>query len=143
DNGTIHTERMKRVVGLAGNMPVTFHRAFDRCSDPVQALEDLIDCGCKRLLSSGQHPSVMNGLPLLAKLNTQANERIIIMPGSGLNSGNVREVLEKTKCQEVHTAARKSFSNGEVFSPESMQEKLQYVGVDQEEIKAILSQISS
>lgn len=76
-------------------MPVTFHRAFDRCSDPVQALEDLIDCGCKRLLSSGQHPSVMNGLPLLAKLNTQANERIIIMPGSGLNSGNVREVFKR------------------------------------------------
>ncbi len=85
----------------------------------------------------------MNGLPLLAALNTQAKERIIIMPGSGLNAGNVLEILDKTKCREIHTAARKSYSQGGVFSPASMQEKLQFIGVDQEEIKAILSKISS
>lgn len=138
--GNIHQDQLRRVMELAGQMEVTFHRAFDRVIQPLQALEEIIDAGCKRILTSGQYPSCMNGLPLIKHLVQQANDRIIIMPGSGLNSTNVRQLLMESGAIECHTAARKNILT-EVNSPESMNETLTYTGVDSNEIKLILNEI--
>lgn len=136
-DGNIDKPFVHELVQLAAPMEVTFHRAFDRALDPLKALEDIIDCGCKRILSSAQHPVLTDGLSLLAELVAKAGNRIVIMPGSGLNSRNLAHVAQVTKAREFHTAARMQYENKEVFSPESMREHLQYTTVNEEEIRAL------
>ena len=136
-DGYIDIEMLAALVALASPMEVTFHRAFDRCHNPLKSFEDIIGCGCKRILTSGQHPSVEDGLNLVKELVTQARDRIIIMPGSGLNSMNVDKIAHDTGAVEFHTAARKREHRPFVFSPETMNEELSFISVDAEEVKRI------
>lgn len=106
-DGSIDTERMKRVVEWAFPMKVTCHRVFDTTPDPFAALEALIDCGCERILSSGHQTTAVEGIPLLTRLVQEAGDRIIIMPGSGVRSSNL-EALLKTGAAEYHTSARRN-----------------------------------
>jgi copper homeostasis protein len=120
-------------------MQVTFHRAFDRCVDPIQGLEDIIETGCHRILTSGQVPNVANALPLIKLLVDQANVRIIIMPGSGVRANNINEILVRTGVVEIHSSARKNNPSKMEFNVASMNENLQSTGVDVDEIKIMLS----
>ena len=138
-DGTIDTARTKRLVDMASPMEVTFHRAFDRCKDPFKALEDIIATGCKRILTSGQVPNAADALPLLKKLIEQAGDRIIIMPGSGVRSNNIKEIITATGAKEIHSSARKMQASQMLYTKDSMQENLQATGVDTEEIKKMLS----
>ena len=138
-DGTIDTARTKRLVDMASPMEVTFHRAFDRCKDPFKALEDIIATGCKRILTSGQVPNAADALPLLKKLIEQAGDRIIIMPGSGVRSNNIKEIITATGAKEIHSSARKMQVSQMQYTKDSMQENLQATGVDTEEIKKMLS----
>ncbi len=138
EKGQVDTQKLKSIVKLAKPMQVTFHRAFDRTAKPLKALEEIIACGCTRILSSGQYPSVYQGMDNIRLLIEKAADRIIIMPGSGLHSGNVKEIALKTGATEFHTAARKSVSHNKIVSPKTMQEKLSYTSVDPKEIKKIL-----
>ena len=140
-DGSIDTARTKRLVDLASPMEVTFHRAFDRCKDPFKALEDIITTGCKRILTSGQVPNAADALPLLKKLVEQAGDRIIIMPGSGVRSNNIKEILTATGAKEIHSSARKMQVSQMLYSKDSMQENLQATGVDTEELKKMLSEL--
>lgn len=142
-DGNIDVERTSQLVALAENMQVTFHRAFDRCQDPIKGLEDIIHTGCKRILTSGQVPNVQNALPLVNQLVKLANERIIIMPGSGVRANNIKNIVDTSGVVEVHSSARKMFPSNMHFQKESMHEKLQYTGVDVQEIKEMLSQLIS
>lgn len=105
-DGSIDVARTAELVELAYPMGVTFHRAFDRCKDPFEALEQLIEVGCERLLTSGQKPSVVDGVDLVAELNKKADDRIIIMPGSGVREKNIKMLAEKTGCTEFHSSLR-------------------------------------
>lgn len=105
-DGTIDITRTSVLAELAYPMGVTFHRAFDRCLNPFEALEELIEIGCERILTSGQMPSVNDGVDLIAELNKMANDRIIIMPGSGVRSDNIKMMAEKTGCVEFHSSLR-------------------------------------
>ena len=100
--GDIDTEALRLMVEASEGKPFTFHRAFDKCRNPQEALEQIIDAGCKRILTSGQQPSAEQGIPLLHELNKQANGRIIIMPGGGVNEKNARLILDQTGCIEIH-----------------------------------------
>lgn len=142
EKGNVNKESTKAAVALAFPMEVTFHRAFDRANNPEQALEDCIACGCKRILTSGQFPSLMNGLNTLKLLVEKAQDKIIIMPGSGLKSDNIKEVMDLIGAKEYHTAARKKIYNEDVFSPTTMNEQMNYIGIDPTEIKHILSIIN-
>lgn len=142
-DGTIDTERTKRLVEIASPMEVTFHRAFDRCIDPFQALEDIISTGCKRILTSGQVPNVADGLPLMKKLVEQAGDRIIIMPGSGVRSNNIDQIIQSTGAKEIHSSARQMQSSKMLYTKASMNENLQATGVDTEEIKKMLASLES
>ena len=104
--GTIDKENLLRLIDLAYPMDVTFHRAFDRCKEPLSALETIIECGCSRILTSGQKPKAVDGKELIQKLIEQADERIMIMPGSGINSSNISEICQFTKAIEFHSSAR-------------------------------------
>lgn len=105
-DGSIDVERMKRLVDAVYPLGVTFHRAFDRCRDAFEALEQLIQIGCERILTSGQQPAAPQGVELIAELNQRADGRIIIMPGSGVRTDNIRFLADRTGCTEFHSSLR-------------------------------------
>ena len=142
-DGSIDTVRTKRLVDLASPMEVSFHRAFDRCNDPFKALEDIIATGCKRILTSGQVPNAADATPLLKKLVEQAGDRIIIMPGSGVRSNNIKEIMQATGAKEIHSSARKMQASQMHYAQDSMNENLQATGVDADEIKKMLEKLQS
>ncbi|HEX3166685.1 MAG TPA: copper homeostasis protein CutC [Chitinophagaceae bacterium] len=105
-DGTIDMTRTSELIELAYPLEVTFHRAFDRCKDPFAALEELIEIGCQRILTSGQKPTVSEGVDLIAELNKKADDRIIILPGSGVRKDNIKMLAEKIGCLEFHSSLR-------------------------------------
>lgn len=107
--GDIDVPLMRRLIVEAGEMSVTCHRAFDVCRDKVQGLEQLIELGCHRVLTSGGAATALEGVDELAKLVVQAAERIIIMPGCGVNATNIEELARRTKAREFHLSARSSY----------------------------------
>lgn len=142
EDGSLHQSQLKQIVRLASSMQITFHRAFDRCKKPEATMEQLIDLGVNRILTSGQFPRVMEGVANLKKYTEQANGRIIIMPGSGLSSENVNFIASQTRANEFHTAARKTHYNHQIYSPASMQENLNHTTVNKEEVRKIKSILS-
>jgi copper homeostasis protein len=140
-DGTIDTKRTSQLTELAYPLDVTFHRAFDRTVDAMQALEDAIDCGCTRILTSGQHPNAFEGKDLIKQLVQQAADRIIIMPGSGIRSNNIRAIADYTGANELHSSARKNIPSNMIFNQPSMNENLQQVTVDETEIKSMIKLI--
>lgn len=105
EDNTINGEQNKMLVDLAKPFPCTFHRAFDEVINPFQALEQLIDCGFKTILTSGQSQNVMEGINRLTELVTKANNRITIMPGGGLRSTNIETIQQNTKAIYYHSSA--------------------------------------
>ena len=114
-DGTVDKENMALLMEAAGNTPVTFHRAFDHTSDPMLALEDIIGLGCRRILTSGCMPTAKEGLPLLSRLVKEAGDRIIIMPGCGINETNIEETARLSGAKEFHFSARESVESGMIF----------------------------
>lgn len=111
-DGDIDVARTRELVQLAAPMQVTFHRAFDVARNPQQALEDIIACGCNRLLSSGQEPTALAGAAQLAQLREQAGDRLSVMPGAGVRANNIAELVRQTGCSEFHTSARAPLPSG-------------------------------
>lgn len=105
-DGTIDMERNRELIAAAEGMSVTFHRAFDMCKNPFESLEQIIALGCDRLLTSGQQPTAIEGISLLSQLVEKAGDRIIIMPGSGVNEDNIAILADQTKAKEFHFSAR-------------------------------------
>lgn len=105
-NGEIDTARLTQIVEWAYPMGVTCHRVFDATPDPFKALEDIIACGCERILTSGQKSTAPEGISLLAKLVQEAAGRIVIMPGAGVRSSNIEQLIKETGAVEFHTSAR-------------------------------------
>jgi copper homeostasis protein len=99
-------ERMKRIVEWATPMGVTCNRVFDNTPDAFQALEDLIACGCERILTSGQSSAAPHAGALLGRLVQQAKGRIIIMPGAGVKSTNLERLIRESNATEYHASAR-------------------------------------
>ena len=111
-DGDIDVPRTQRLVELAAPMPVTFHRAFDVARDPSKALEDIIDAGCNRLLTSGQEASAPEGAALIAELRQAAGKRLVVMPGAGVRLNNIARLVSETGCVEYHTSGRMPIANG-------------------------------
>jgi copper homeostasis protein len=106
-DGTIDKRRLKNLVALADPMSVTFHRAFDVTADAFNALEDIIECRCDRILTSGQQTTAMEGADLISQLIKMAADRIIIMPGGGVRPENLVSLIAKTHAAEIHSSAKK------------------------------------
>jgi copper homeostasis protein len=104
--GEVDKPLMRQLINAAKDMSVTFHRAFDMTSDPFKALEDCIELGCARILTSGQQAKADEGLDLLYQLKQQAAGRIILLAGSGVNPSNIKRIHEKTGITEFHFSAR-------------------------------------
>lgn len=114
-DGDIDVSVCRRLVEAAGNMSVTFHRAFDMCREPMQALEDIIALGCNRLLTSGRAGTAVEGVALLKQLVEAAGDRLVIMPGCGVNADNARHILDATGACEIHASARRSVGSGMIY----------------------------
>ncbi len=141
EDATIDKMHCSILVNLAYPMGVTFHRAFDRVVNMEQALEDVIEIGCERILTSGLYPTAEEGESNLKKLIEQANERIIIMPGSGVRASNIAQIASHTGALEFHSSARKMMGSTMNTFNDSMKENLQSVDVDVEEIKMMLENL--
>jgi len=110
EQNEIDFERNKQLVALAKPMQTTFHRAFDCLKNPMLGLEQIIELGFDRILTSGLESTAIEGKILLKKLIEQAQEKIIILPGSGLNSQNISDFIAFTKTKEIHASAKKIIS---------------------------------
>lgn len=142
-DGTVDKIRTSQLVNLAYPMSVTFHRAFDRANDPFYAMEDIIECGCERILTSGQQPSALEGIELISALIKKAEERIIIMPGSGLRSDNIISIAQQSSAIEFHSSARTTMDSKMSFNNPSMKEQLKTVVLDAAEVSKMATLLSS
>ncbi|HEV9038265.1 MAG TPA: copper homeostasis protein CutC [Puia sp.] len=142
-DGTIDTARCARLVEMAYPLGVTFHRAFDWASNPFQAMETIIGLGCERILTSGQRPTAEEGAELIDQLIREADERIVIMPGSGVRASNIVELAEKTGASEFHTSARVLKASAMTYVNAGMKENQSVVLAGEEEIKKIREQLTA
>jgi copper homeostasis protein len=126
-DGRVDKKRCSTLVNLAYPLGVTFHRAFDRTEDPFEALEDIIEIGCERILTSGQKQNALEGAALIKQLINKADDRIIIMPGSGVRSENIVQIAETTGAVEFHSSARIQLENK--------------ISVEENEIKMMLTSL--
>ena len=114
-DGTLDKKRCKELVDKARPLKVTCHRAFDMTRDPFEALEDCIEVGFDRILTSGQQAQALKGADLIGELIKKANGRIAIMPGSGVNENTVEEIITKSKATEIHFSATSSRESGMIY----------------------------
>ena len=105
-DGEVDKVLLRRFVEAAGDLPVTFHRAIDVCRDPSVALEDIIETGCARVLTSGGKATALEGAEVIAQLVKQAGDRIIIMPGAGVTPENIAQLARITGAKEFHFTGR-------------------------------------
>lgn len=141
-DGRVDKKRCMELVQLAYPLSVTFHRAFDRTYNMLEALEDVIEIGCERILTSGGVPNAMDGAEQLKLLVEQAAQRISIMPGSGVNAANIAQLATITSAEEFHSSARKKTLSLMEFNQPTMNETLVSYGVDTAEIKGMLEALS-
>lgn len=143
-DNTVDIVRTKQLIELSKPLPFTFHRAFDWTPDPFEALEQLVDLGAERILTSGQETSAEKGLGLLKQLKEKANSRITILPGGGIDPQNAK-VFRDLGFTELHASATTLNSVNEppkisMNSPQFFDETVEVVS-DVEKIKGILNQI--
>jgi len=106
-DNTIDLERTKELIELSRPLEFTFHRAFDKIIDPIKGLEELIEIGADRILTSGQEDSAIKGIKLIEKIIEIATDRIAIMPGSGVKSDNIKEFIA-IGANEIHGSFSKN-----------------------------------
>ena len=111
-DGDVDMERCYGLIAAAGHVGVTFHRAFDLVRDPHRALDDVIALGCERVLTSGQQTSAIAGAELIRALIMQADGRIGIMPGAGVNERNITALAAATGAREIHASAKRLRPSG-------------------------------
>ena len=108
EDGTIdeHTNRWLIQPILSAGKDAVFHRAFDLTPDPIPALDTLIGLGFTRVLTSGQTPTAVQGAPTIRQLIEHADDRIGVLPGSGITPDNVAQLVRETGCTQVHASLR-------------------------------------
>lgn len=107
-DGTVDTERNSQLINMARQhgLAATFHRAFDFCKNQEKAMEEIISVGFERILTSGGKSTAMEGASVIRNLIKQANGRIQIMPGGGINEHNVADLVRYTGATEIHSSVR-------------------------------------
>jgi copper homeostasis protein len=134
----IDTERLKRIVEWAGPMGVTCNRVFDCAPDPFKALEDVIRCGCERILTSGQKSAAPDAGELLGKLVQQAGRRIRLMPGAGVKSSNIAKLKRESGAWEFHASARVAAPNPVTYLNPAVSDYGSVYLADEAEVRALV-----
>jgi copper homeostasis protein len=102
-DSTVDVERTRELVEAARPLEVTFHRAFDNAPDLLRALDDVIETGATRILTSGGANGAPEGAANLRQLVSVAGDRIVVMPGGGLHSANIAQIAADTRAKEFHS----------------------------------------
>lgn len=137
-DGNIDTECMKQVIEWAYPMGVTCNRVFDGTPDPFTALEELISCGCERVLTSGQRSAAPEAGKLLGDLVTHAAGRISVMPGAGIKSDNLSRLIDESKATEYHASARIVAENPVTFVNRNVSDYGNVYIADESEVRAMV-----
>lgn len=144
-DGRLDVDRMRRLVSICGSRDAVCHRCFDVVPDPLEALEQLIDLGVTRLLTSGQRAFASDGAPLIKKLVEQAAGRIEILPAGGLRMSNVVDFLAETGCSCVHLAPFKeqtdpsTLGNPEIeYAPTSLPKESVFHLIDRQQVADVV-----
>lgn len=146
-DGSIDIENNQRLKDAAGDMSVTFHRAFDHCANPMLALEQLCELGIDRILTSGQQPTAEQGIDLLRTLNKAAAGRIKILAGCGVNENNISKIHEETGVNEFHFSARipvkshMQYANPNVYMGDKDADESTLMYTSAERVKATISKL--
>ena len=106
-DGNVDVARCRTLIDAARGLDVTFHRAFDVSREPSRSLEDLVALGCRRVLTSGARASAQAGAASIRRLVEQAGTRIVVMPGGGVDAGNVAALRRLTGAREFHASAKR------------------------------------
>lgn len=114
-DGNVDFDACSKMIEAAGDMELTFHRAFDMCRKPFVAFEEIIRLGFDRLLTSGQAGSAWDGRELIADLVTNSEGRISVMAGGGVTPDNVEALIRYTGVREVHASARHTVESDMAF----------------------------
>jgi copper homeostasis protein len=112
----VDVSKTRELVELAKPLSTTFHRAFDEAADLFQALDDVVQTGVARILTSGGAARALEGAATLANLVAAAGIRILIVPGAGINAANIASLVEQTHAREFHSGLGSTLSYG---SPDS------------------------
>lgn len=145
-NGEIDRKRCAELIELAQPMPLAFHRAFDMSNDLTKALEVLIELGFVRVLTSGGAENAFMGVETLVALVKQADGRIEIMPGAGINPANIKEIATKTEAKVFHSSARVSVPSkmnfrNQITKMGSIEDEYQYQQTSAELVKQMVAQL--
>lgn len=119
-DGDIDMPLMRQLMEASQGMSVTFHRAFDVCRNPQEALEQIIELGCDRILTSGAQSTAEAGIPLLKELQQQAAGRITLLAGCGVNENNIARIAAETGIHEFHFSARENMESEMVHRNEDV-----------------------
>lgn len=146
-DGTIDMPGNAELVNIAkqGGLGTTFHRAIDVCADPFKALEDIIELGFDRILTSGGRSTAMEGATMIKHLVEQAAGRIIIMPGSGVDEHNAGDLVHFTGVTEIHSSAkikvgsRMTFKNDRIVMGDILDDEYNHDVTDVDRVRAILA----
>jgi copper homeostasis protein len=150
EDGRINIEKCKKLFKKIEGKDIVFHRAFDLTPDPFEALEICIDLGVKRILTSGQKPSAIEGAETIKKLIEKSDGRIEILPAVGLNKNSVKDFIKTTGCTQIHDAfpSIEFDPSGKTnplikFRSDKALPEYNYISTALEEVKAVRTQIDS
>lgn len=119
EDGSIDMDALRLMLKRSDGVPFTFHRAFDVCRNPDEALGQLIESGCESVLTSGCAPSAEAGASKLRDFVIESNGRIAIKAGAGITAANVRKIIDQTGVKRIHASAK-----------EIMRSRMQYCNPD-------------
>jgi copper homeostasis protein len=121
-DGNVDMPRCRTLIAAAGSMGVTFHRAFDLTRDPLSSLDDVIRLGCERVLTSGAQASALEGAALIRQWVERSAGRIVVMPGAGVDAGNIAKLQKMTGASEFHASAKRQHPSGMRWQPELLKD---------------------
>ncbi len=150
-DGRVDKIRCAELVNMArqGGLGVTFHRAFDMCVDMFKALEDIIEIGCERILTSGGKTTAIEGANVINHLVEQAAGRISIMPGCGVDEHNAADLVRFTNATEIHSSAKTrvpsvmQYRNEHILMGGPQGDEYSVVQTDPQRVKAIIEAANS
>jgi copper homeostasis protein len=149
-DGTIDKERCTQLVQLAkqAGLGVTFHRAFDMCVNLFHALEDIIEIGCERILTSGGRSTAMEGARVITELVKKAKGRISIMAGSGITEINAADLIMITGVNEIHSTlvapvkSKMQYKNDHIIMGSTYGDEYGYDATSAERVKNLLKKVN-
>lgn len=119
-DGSLNLEKMKVLRQQADGISMTLHRAFDVCRDPYQTLEEAVALGIDTILTSGQQDNCMDGRDVLAKLIRQADSRIEILVGSGVNAEVIEKLIGEIHASSFHMSGKQRLDSGMQYRNEKV-----------------------